>query len=120
MGPLSETPRHNKYIIVVCDHFSKWAQAYPLASTTEDVAKVILEHMFKFGLATNVLTDQGRNYQAEMLRQLWELLDIHKLRSSPYHPECNGLSERFNRSLKTMLRCFVDENQDNWDELLSS
>lgn len=121
VGPLPTTPRGNKYIIVVCDHFSKWTQAYPLATTTsEDVARVILDHMYKFGLATNILTDQGRNFQANMLRQLYELLDIKKLRTSSYHPECNGITERFNRSLKSMLRCFVNENQTDWDELLSA
>ena len=50
---------------------------------------------------------------------LYELLDVHSLRTTAYHPECDGQTERFNRTLERMIACFVDDNQKNWDDLLS-
>jgi len=52
------------------------------------------------------------------MRKIYDLLDIHQLKTTAYHPECDGLTERFNRTLKTMIACYVNENQNNWDELL--
>lgn len=121
MGPLPCTPRQNKYILVICDHFSKWVQAYALSTMrAEDVAACIVDFFFKFGIATNILSDQGKNYQSDLFKQVCELLDVNKLQTTAYHPECDGLSERFNRTLKEMLRCFINDNHSNWDELLSS
>ena len=64
------------------------------------------------------LSDQGSNFQSNLISELWELLDVHRLRTTPYHPECDGLSERFNRTLISMISAFVNEKSDNWDQLL--
>ncbi len=54
------------------------------------------------------------------MHELCELLDIHKVKSSPYHPICNGMSERFNRTIQTIITSYVNQNQTNWDQLLPS
>ena len=46
------------------------------------------------------------------------MLDINQLKTTAYHPQCDGLTERFNRTLKTMISCYFNENQNDWDELL--
>ena len=74
--------------------------------------------MMQFGLCTNILSDLVTNFQSELMRKIYDLLDIHQLKTTAYHPECDGLTERFNRTLKTMIACYVNENQNNWDELL--
>lgn len=74
--------------------------------------------MLTHGLCTNILLDQGTNYQSELMKKVLELLDIKQVRTSPYHPETDGITERFNRTLKMMISSFVDENQKNWDVLL--
>lgn len=75
--------------------------------------------MCRHGVPDSILSDQGKNFQSNLLNELWELLDVHKLRTTPYHPECDGLSERFNRTLKTMITAFVtDDQQDTWDQYL--
>ena len=47
------------------------------------------------------------------------MLDIMKSRTTPYHPQCDGNTERFNKTLEGMIRCFIEENLDEWDELLA-
>lgn len=76
--------------------------------------------MCNVGIPDSILTDQGKNFQSELMTELWELLDTNKLRTSPYHPETDGVTERFNRTLKQMLSCYVNENQDNWDQYLDA
>ena len=119
IGPLPLTKNGNIYILVVCDHFSKWVAISALQNiTAESVAKRLINLMMIHGLYINILTDGAKNFQSELLSKIYELLDIHKLKTSPYHPECDGLTERFNRTLKTMLSCFVNEHQNDWDEYL--
>ena len=119
IGPLPLSKGGNMYILVVCDHFSKWVALFALHNTTADkVAKRLISLMMIHGLFINILTDGAKNFQSELLAKVYELLDIFKLKTSPYHPECDGLTERFNRTLKTMLACFVNEHQNDWDEYL--
>jgi hypothetical protein len=54
-----------------------------------------METIYCHGLPEFILSDQGKNYQSALLAELWELLDVHKLRTSPYHPQCDGITERF-------------------------
>ena len=119
VGPLPTTTNGSKYILVICCHFSKFVVLYFLTDqTAETIVEKYLSFAFLFGFSTNVLTDLGTNFQAEIMQKIYELLDVYQLKTSAYHPECNGLTERFNRTLKTMLSGFVDENQNNWDKLL--
>ncbi|CAF1042168.1 unnamed protein product [Brachionus calyciflorus] len=119
VGPLAITSNGNKYILVICCHFSKFVVLFSLAEQqAETVANSLLEFILVFGLFTNVLTDQGTNFQSELMKKLYGLLDIYELKTSAYHPQCNGITERFNRTLKTMLSCFSNENQNNWDQLI--
>ena len=62
-----------------------------------------------------IITDQGTNYQSNLRSELYEVLDIEKARTSPYHPD----SERGNRTNKAALTALVNETQDIWDVMLS-
>ena len=62
--------------------------------------------------------DQGRNFESELIKQLCDLLQIEKTRTTPYHPQSDGLVERFNHTLIQMLSMYVNENTDNWDDCL--
>ena len=53
-----------------------------------------------------------------MVTELWELLDVHQMKTTAYHPQCNGQTERLNRTLQVMLANYVNENKDDWDEYL--
>ena len=120
LGPLPGTPRENKYIVVIGDYFSKWTEAFPLPNQeAETVAKLLVEQwVCRFGAPRTIHTDQGRNFESRLFKEVCQLLNIHKTRTTPYHPQSDGMIERFNRTLGSMLSLFVDDNQSNWDILL--
>jgi len=119
MGPLPTSDGGNKYVLVVVDHFTKWVELFAMESqTAEEVAKRLMLVFYRFGIPETILSDQGTNFQSILLAELYELLDVHKVRTSPYHPQTDGITERFNRTLQGMFSCYVQENQKDWDTFL--
>lgn len=105
---------------MVGDYFSKWTEAFPLPNhKAQTVAKMLVEQwVCHLGAPCTIYTDQGRNFESNLFKEMRHLLNIHKTRTSPYHAQSDGLVERFNRTLLSMLSLFVGENQANWDVLL--
>ena len=116
-GPFKTTLRNNTHFQVVIDHFTKYIQIFPLQGTkTQGVANNIVNGWCcKFGLPESILSDGGKNYQSKLLELVYEYLDIQKLKTTPYHPQCDGQSERSIRTLKKMISAFVDVDQMTWD-----
>ncbi|MDZ7612307.1 MAG: RNase H-like domain-containing protein [Flavobacteriaceae bacterium] len=119
-GPHPRSKRGYVFILTVMDHFSKWAEALPLRNHTAPVvAKALFDHVLvRFGTPRRILTDQGAEFESELFRQLCQMLEISKVRCSPYRPSTNGMLERFHRSLNSMLAKVVDSDQKNWCEKL--
>ena len=117
MGPLPETKEGNQYILCVADHFSKYTEAYAipdmLAQTVAD--KIVNEWVARYGCPVTIHTDQGRNFESELFKEICRLLDIHKTRTARYRPNSDAVVERNNRTLKRLLRACVDGNQKEWD-----
>ena len=65
-----------------------------------------------------LLTDQGRNFESHLFASICKLFGIEKRRTTPYHPQTDGLCERFNGVLKALLRMKVSNDKDDWDEQL--
>ncbi|CAF0944485.1 unnamed protein product [Brachionus calyciflorus] len=86
LGPLTTCKNGFKYILAVIDHFTKWIVLYAIKNIdAKTTAKFLFEFICKFGIPTAFFSDQGKNYQAILLEELWELLDIRRLRTSPFH-----------------------------------
>ena len=84
-----------------------------------EVAEKCLEYCLTFGIPEPVLTDQGSNFTSQVIESLWGRLDVHTLRTTAYYPQTDGITERFKRTIKTMLTQFVHEQkQDDWDTKL--
>ena len=114
-GPLPTSTGGHTHVLVVCDHFTKFVQIYALKDTQAlTVAHCLVEFMLKFGICDSLLSDQEKNYQSLLLEAVYELLDVKQLRTTPYHPECDGLSERFIQTMKQMLMCYVNDKGDDW------
>ena len=97
-GPFPVSEKGFKYILVIQDHFSKWVEAYPIKDQSAGtVAHVLVFEFFsRFGLPIELHSDQGSNFGTELFREVCKALDIHKTRTSPYHPSGNGMVEVFN------------------------
>ncbi|PIK38622.1 Retrovirus-related Pol polyprotein from transposon [Apostichopus japonicus] len=120
MGPLPISTRGNRYILVVADYFTKWTEAYAIADMeAQTVARTLVEEFIcRYGIPEELHTDQGRQFESELFQCMCRLLDIKKTRTTPFHPQSDGMVERFNRTLEDMLSLVVSENQKDWDSWL--
>ena len=106
----------NRYILVVSDYFTKWTEALPIPNMEAvTVANALVKKIiFIFGVPEIIHSDQGRNFESTLIKELCRLLHITKTHTSLYHPQCDGLVERFNRTFLGMLSsCTLDDK--NWD-----
>ena len=112
-GPFPESDRGKKYILVVTCGFSKWVEAFPLPNQEAGtVAEVLVQELFcRYGCPEVIHSDQGRNFESRLFREVCTHLGIEKSRTSGYHPQSNGQVERFNRTVCAMLAMFVADNQ---------
>ena len=110
----------NRYVLVMMDCFSRWTEACPLPDKTAlAVADAFFQHIVcRFGMPSVIHSDQGREFENKVIPELCLLCGAHKTCTTPYHPESDGLVERFNRTLPMMLAMFAGENRDDWDDLL--
>ncbi|XP_072042736.1 uncharacterized protein [Amphiura filiformis] len=117
MGPLPETENGNKYILVIGDYFTKWTEAYAIPNQEAiTVARVVVEEFVcRFGVPRQLHSDQGRNFQSAVFREMCRLLDCDQTRTTPFHPISDGMIERFNQTVEAMLSKFVAVNQKDWD-----
>ena len=80
--------------------------------------KLVVDMFSLFGCPLQIHTDQGRDFESKLIKELCHLLKTDKTPTVPYRPQSDGHLERFNRTLLAMMSCFVNENEDNWDDIL--
>ena len=120
LGPVPQTYNGNKYLLVITDYFTRYAEAYALpninASTVAE--KMVTEFICRYGVPTQVHTDQGAQFTSDLFVELCKMLHIDKTRNSPFHPQSSGLVEKLNGTIEDMLSKFVTKNQRDWDTYL--
>ncbi|KAK3085543.1 hypothetical protein FSP39_005031 [Pinctada imbricata] len=116
MGPLPRTKRGNRYILVIIDCFTKWVEIFPIMDQTAPTcADRLMDVICRFGCPLSIHSDQGRTFESDIFKELCAMLEIRKTRSSPRNPKCNGTVERFNKTLTTMIRAYIREEETEWD-----
>ena len=117
VGPFPRTVSGNRYIMVVNDYFSKWPEAFAIPSQdAKTVAAQLVENVVcRFGVPQELHSDQGSNFESEVFQEICQIMRIVKTRSTPMHPQSDGLVERFNRTLEQYLSKVVAKNQKDWD-----
>jgi hypothetical protein len=120
MGPLPETRTGNKYILTCTDHFTCWVEGFALPNMkTTTIAQVFIEEIVcRYGAPRFLLSDRGTNFIGSLAKDIYSMLNIKKINTTPYHPQANGRTERFNYTLATMLSMYVNDNQLDWDAYL--
>ena len=123
MDYLTVEPSHGcENILVITDHFTKYAIAIATRNqTAKTTARVLFENFIvHYGFPSKLHSDQGRNFEGDVIRELCKLGGMEKSRTTPYHPMGNGLCERFNRTLMSMLGTLEEERKSNWSKYLTS
>ena len=69
------------------------------------------EVIARHGVPTKLITDHGRNFEADLMKKVFEFLGVKKLRTSPYHPQTDGQVERLNRTLKGIVKTYVNQHR---------
>lgn len=105
-------------VLVVTDHFTRYAQAFPTRNQKAlTVAKVLVEKYFvHYGLPSRIHSDQGRDFESRLIRELLMILGVRKSRTTPYHPQGDPQPERFNRTLLSMLATLGHEKKRSWSQ----
>jgi len=118
-GPHPKSAQGHLWILTCMDSFTKWAEAFPLRSKeAEPIAKILVERVFsRFGVPLSILSDQGREVDGRIMREVCRLFGIEKLRTTPYKPSTNQV-ERFHCTLNSILGKTVAEHQRDWDSRL--
>ena len=113
--PLTE--RGNRHVIVFQDMFTKWPMVFAIPDQkAEQITRLLCEEVVPFfGVPEALLSDRGTNLLSHLMLDVCDLLGTKKLNTTAYHPECDGMVERLNRTLKTMLRKRAAEFGSQWD-----
>jgi transposase InsO family protein len=124
---LPKTKSGKQYVLVFTDYLTRWVECVATEKQDgETVAEALLKLVVvRHGLPTTLLSDQGKAFCEGVAAKLYEKLGIHKKATTPYHPQCNGLTERFNRTMVEMLsrwRADIEgkllPGEGEWDEHL--
>lgn len=110
-----------EYILVIIDHFTRYAQAYATTTTSGKAVadKLFNDYALKFGFPLRIHHDQGGEFENQLFAQLAKNCGVAGSRTTPYHPEGNGQVERFNRTLLQMLKTLTEREKANWKESLN-
>ena len=101
LGPLPITSVENRYLLVAVDCFTKWVEAFPLKNVkSKIIAETFLNQIiFSHGVFLEVYTDQGRNFESKIFRELSRLLGIKKTKTTALHPQSDGQIERQHQTI---------------------
>ena len=120
LGPFPKSYKDNKQIVVATEYFTRFAIVRALPEeTASQIAMFITENIVcQFGSPKEILTDQGRQFRSKLMNEITFLMQTKHRFTTAYHPQCNGLTERFNSTLSTMISMYVDNSHKNWDQAL--
>lgn len=118
VGPLPPSDGFS-YLLTCVDRFTRWPEAIPIAdiSAPTVVAAFFNNWISRFGCPSLITTDQGRQFESKLFTELCKYLGSHRIRTTSFHPQSNGLVERFHRTLKAAIKA---NKSIKWTELLPS
>ncbi|GFO35988.1 Pol polyprotein [Plakobranchus ocellatus] len=109
----------NRFILTLVDAATRWPEAVPLKSiSTTDVANALFNIFTRLGLPKEIVSDNGQQLVSKAMEEVMTMMGIQRRLSTLYHAQSNGMVERFNGSLKTMLRKLCTEKPQTWDKMI--
>ena len=122
VGPCPITTQNNRYIVTAIDYFTRWpeAKAIPNKQATT-IARFIFEEIIcRHGCPKEIQSDNGTEFVNEIIKELANQFNIKWKFSSPYHPQTNGIIERFNRTMCSVLQKYCIAFENEWDQYISA
>lgn len=123
VGPLPLTKADNDFIMVVVDKLSKMVHFIPCKTTVTapQVAKLFFREIVRHhGIPTSIVSDRDTRFTSHFWEELWRLFGTRLAMSTSRHPQTDGQTERVNRVLEEILRSFVQNVGEDWDQYLTA
>ncbi|GFR63511.1 Pol polyprotein [Elysia marginata] len=121
VGPINPPSKAgHRFILTLIDYATRYAEAVPLRKIdTKTVEEALVDIYSRLGVLDEMLSDQGTQFMSDCMKEVCRLLGIKQKATSPYHPMCNGLVQRFNATLKTCLRRLCSEQPRQWHRYIN-
>ena len=122
IGILGPLPRSKRFLLVITDRFSKLTAVVPLRNVNAYSTAVAFceAWVFKYGPPKTLLSDNGKQFASRIFLNVCQLRGVTNAFTSAYHLQPNGQVKRYNRTILSMLRCYVEEHQNDWDRYASA
>jgi hypothetical protein len=121
VGPLTPSgPENHTYILLMGEYLTRYITVASMPdSTAESIAKAFYKNIkTRHGVPEMVLTDQSQNFLSKIMDCLYKQCGVEAIRTSAYHPQCDGMVERANRTLAGIISCYVKDNPHTWTDFL--
>jgi transposase InsO family protein len=117
VGPYPRSKNGNRYLLTFIDNFTRYAEGIAIKEiTAEETARAFIESIVtRHGVPERLLTDQGRNFTSELLKNTCRFLGIKKIQTTAYHPEGNGMVERLHRTIGDSMSHYVRKDGRDWE-----
>ena len=114
---LPVTRKGNKYAVVFMDYLTKWPEVFPTKDqTAPTIAKLLVEKIIsRHGVPSELLSDRGPSFLSGLMEEIYHAMGVHTVNTIAYHPQTDGLVERFTRTLIDMLSTTTDSGEQDWD-----
>ena len=117
VGPLPKTKKGNEYLLTIMCPTTRFPEAIPLKNiSAKNIASHLLQKFTVYGIPKEIQSDRGTNFTSELFSNVLKELNVKQILSTAYHPESQGVLERWHQTFKSMLCKFCIENNPNWDE----
>ncbi|UYV80861.1 K02A2.6-like [Cordylochernes scorpioides] len=120
VGPLPSTKRRMKWIIVLTDYYTKYAETKAVSEeTVKEASTFLIKHIIlHHGAPRFLISDRGSQFTSNLMKEVMKMCKVKHCFTTSYHPQANGLTERLNRTLINTISMYVNTDQKNWDEIL--
>lgn len=121
-GPLKQSGRKKKMILVITDAFTKMAEVVPIEDKQADTVAMAFfgQWICRHGCPRQIITDGGKEFCSKLTEQLLKYLEIDHVVTTAYHPQSNSGAESFNREIIRYLSCMMKNADEDWEAWLPS
>ena len=121
VGPISPPSEEgHRYILTLVDFSTRYPEAVPLTKIdTETVAEALVDIFSRLGVPEEILSDLGTQFVSDYIKEVTRLPSIKQLTTTPYHPMCNSLTEKFTGTMKSMLKRLCSEQPRQWHRYIN-